>query len=306
LAIEGGAPLLVGLVGDALFHNEWLSGYGANRALLSALDTAWLVRSAAALGPSVLGGSGQAEAATAISKVLNERERLYHISKHAVPPQQPPKPGAVLLGVRDGWSIGGEPMRRYSTESLARALPYEGDYAGQGGGSYMSSVYEHKPQEVTMMISSSSSASASGAAASAASPLPLTPERWEPLDATEAGRLVLPIAAAAATGGAQGRRAAGNISPHTGAAEAREGSDGGVQAGQQLSDDDDSRAMNFRMDLETNAIGARKNAKPGKRQQFEESLLADLAELLGVTTDRLQGLTIEHSDDDDDDDVPME
>ena len=154
------------------------------------------------------------------------------------------------------------------------------------------------------MMISSAGGSGSGSSAAAASPLPLTPERWEPLDATEAGRLVLPIAAAAATGGAQGRRAAGIISPHTGAAEAHEGTDGGEQAGQQLSDND-SRAMNFRMGLETNAIGARKNAKPGKRQQFEESVLADLAELLSVTTDRLQ-ITIEHSDDDDDDDVPME
>ena len=45
---------------------------------------------------------------------------------------------------------------------------------------------------------------------------------------------------------------------------------------------DDMIPMNFRMALKTNAIGARKNAKPAKRQQFEQSVLMDLAKLLGV------------------------
>lgn len=61
--------------------------------------------------------------------------------------------------------------------------------------------------------------------------------------------------------------------------------------------------MHFRMALETNAIGARKHAKPAKRQQFEESVIADLAQLLGVAEKRLQ-ISIVHSDDDDD--VPLE
>ena len=287
VAIEAGAPLLVGLVGDALFHNEWVSGYGVNRALLSALDTAWLVRSAAALGPSVLGRDGVATA-----KVLNEREKLYHLSKRAMPPPTgPSKPGAVLLGVREGWSIGGEPMRRYTTEALARALPHDGDFGAHG--SYLTSVYEHKPQEVCWPDN----------APAGTVVWPLTPDRWEPLEATATGRLVLPVGGVRNEEGQTPKPASDSAATAGG----RESMSGLQQyqrpRGQATVSGEDLLPMHFRMALETNAIGARKHAKPAKRQQFEESVIADLAQLLGVAEKRLQ-ISIVHSDDDDD--VPLE
>lgn len=68
-------------VSDLLFHNEWVSVYGANRALLSGLDTVWLMRAAAALGGDKVGKDGEATAKV----LMNERERLSTRSVEASP-----------------------------------------------------------------------------------------------------------------------------------------------------------------------------------------------------------------------------
>jgi hypothetical protein len=41
---EGQAKLLVAIVGDALVEPFWPQGTGANRAILGALDTAWMIK----------------------------------------------------------------------------------------------------------------------------------------------------------------------------------------------------------------------------------------------------------------------
>ena len=181
-------------------------------------------------------------------------------------------------------------MRRYTTEALARPLPYDGDTADQSGhGSHLSSVYEHKPQEVCWPDN----------APAGTIVFPLTPDRWEPLNATATGRVVLPLSAACSEGQTP-RRVTGSIDGATDG----DSDSTGMSALQPHQDQRFGDApMHFRMALKTNAIGARKNAKLAKRQQFENSVLTDLAQLLGVAQRRLQ-ITIEHSDDDDD--IPLE
>ena len=120
----------------------------------------------------------------------------------------------------------------------------------------------------------------------------LTPDRWIPLEPRAAGRVVLP---------GKGSTRVGTVSRSDdyGAEDA-----GSMSAGSTIGRGDDSVPMNFRLSLQTNAVGARKNANPRKREQFEDSVVHDLAQLLGVGEERLV-ITIDHSDDGDDD-VAME
>ena len=122
VAVQANAPLLLGLLGDALAPGDWATGAAANRALLSALDTAWLVRRAAGLGRA-FGAAGEATA-----EVLNERERLYQLSLLASDGNSDRARSGVVLGVGSGWSMGGQPTLRYSADvSLLEPSSRRGD-----------------------------------------------------------------------------------------------------------------------------------------------------------------------------------
>ena len=62
---------------------------------------------------------------------------------------------------------------------------------------------------------------------------------------------------------------------------------------------------NFRMSMVTKAAGARKGANPQKHQVFLDSVVQDLAKLMGVRPERLR-ITSFTADEDEDGEEPLE
>ena len=120
----------------------------------------------------------------------------------------------------------------------------------------------------------------------------LAPERWEVLEPGTAGRFVTlppPDGALAASAGPS--------------VEASAASESSVSEGEFVLPPDAPR--NFRMSMVTKAAGARKGANPQKHQVFLDSVVQDLAKLMGVRPERLR-ITSFTADEDEDGEEPLE
>ena len=120
----------------------------------------------------------------------------------------------------------------------------------------------------------------------------LAPERWEVLEPGTTGRFVTlppPDGALAASAGPS--------------AEASAASESSASGGGFVLPPDAPR--NFRMSMVTKAAGARKGANPQKHQVFLDSVVQDLAKLMGVRPERLR-ITSFTADEDEDGEEPLE
>lgn len=104
---KSASPLLVNLVGDALLQPFWPLGTGVNRAILSALDTAWMLKEIK-LGMFIRGNGINEHRGVPVEEAVENRNKSYLLMKNTLAGSIKPPYSKVSVDPLSRYGSGGE------------------------------------------------------------------------------------------------------------------------------------------------------------------------------------------------------